>query len=140
MCLSEDCFGTPNSYIGLPSTATFKEFLLEVDKRRRSAGNRGLCSIEHHLCEQVSSCVVGLHEATINVLKLEEMASWYPCLVEDLSLSMDALRGNNWTPFSGRPCFYTPTGNCSDFPSERTPRTTSTRKTSTTSLQITRAT
>jgi len=91
-------------------SATFPEFV-EVLANKTGGLASNACAWDSHLCSQVSGCGYSLFDTT--VLKLEEQASWFPCLAKRLQLSERDLIGEQWNGFSSQPCFYTPDKNCS---------------------------
>eukprot|EP00933_Yihiella_yeosuensis_P018019 TRINITY_DN14957_c0_g1_i1.p1 TRINITY_DN14957_c0_g1~~TRINITY_DN14957_c0_g1_i1.p1 ORF type:complete len:314 (+),score=46.47 TRINITY_DN14957_c0_g1_i1:102-1043(+) len=93
-------------------TLSFEAFVDVV--AQRSFESRGdPCLIEKHLCSQVSGCAFGVHQLLI--LKLERQKDWFVNFAANLGLDNSKLFGNDWLQISGKPCFYTPTGNCSDM-------------------------
>ena len=121
-------------YLNLPHDATFTQFIesIHTNVRRRQ---QSLCQVDHHLCTQVSNCVVTTMKAkSLVVLKLEEQSLWFPRMVglQEMELqqrrqygyqggfwestNINILQNDGWLEFgSSYPCYYTPTGNCTDM-------------------------
>jgi hypothetical protein len=95
---------------------TLKEFVEFLHRAKVSAGNASMCMGDHHLCQQVESCVTTTFASEwVTVLKLEDQGLWFPCLVDRLHLNKSVLEGDAWMPFSQNPCYYTATGDCRDM-------------------------
>ena len=65
-----------------------------------------LCRVDHHLCLQSQGCLLG-GARRLQLLRLEHMQSWLPCLNETLGLTF--LEGDGWRRWKRQPCFY---GDC----------------------------
>eukprot|EP00976_Prorocentrum_cordatum_P069173 1179450-Prorocentrum_minimum.AAC.1 len=72
-----------------------------------------LCGLNHHFCSQVSGCTQTGRETTL--LKLELESQWFPCLAQKLHIGDAELEGEQWVKLMKKPCFYTPSGECSDW-------------------------
>lgn len=72
-----------------------------------------LCHLDHHFCIQ-SACLFKLRETPVRILRLEEQGRWFANFTRCMGVTPDSIVGEDWTPFSGKGCFYTPTSNCSD--------------------------
>jgi hypothetical protein len=91
--------------------------LLEADIK----AGKGLCGINHHLCSQTTLCLLPAltkrkaMPPMLFKIRLEDQAAWFPCLLQVTKSNMSLLHGEQFVSFSGTPCFYTPTGDCSDM-------------------------
>ncbi|KAK3284373.1 hypothetical protein CYMTET_7973 [Cymbomonas tetramitiformis] len=104
--------------MGLPSTPeSFTDFVRMINQKLSSGSSAAfpgsLCSINRHLCSQVSGCTE--EGKKITMLKLELQPKWFPCFAHTLGIGKDELEGDQWQIFAGKPCFYSPTKNCSDW-------------------------
>ena len=86
-----------------PSFSDFVEMVVNLTIAR------DICELDHHLCKQVQGCLF-TDAKSLRVLKLENEASWFSCLVEKFNLSSVELRGKQWLEWKHRPCFYTTKG------------------------------
>jgi hypothetical protein len=108
--------------LGFTRDMTFKHVVEHLVKKIK--GGTTLCGINHHLCLQMESCVTTTSTAEeVKTLKLEEMSVWFPCLLKELELNTTLLQGEQWTTFSHKPCFYSPTGSCDDMLRSQVPNT-----------------
>lgn len=80
----------------LPRSASFEEFMEAV---ARQAKRRPLCMIfvRKHMCSQLSGCLTCASGVNYQ-LKLEEQASWYPCLVRRYGLQK--LVSSGWSAYN----------------------------------------
>ena len=83
-----------------PSFADFVKLVEEATERY------DLCRVDHHLCLQSQGCLLG-GARRLQLLRLEHMQSWLPCLNETLGLTF--LEGAGWRRWKSQPCFY---GDC----------------------------
>ena len=65
-----------------------------------------LCRVDHHLRLQSQGCLLN-GARRLQLLRLEHMQSWLPCLNETLGLTF--LEGDGWRRWKRQPCFY---GDC----------------------------
>ena len=83
-----------------PSFADFVKLVEEATERY------DLCQVDHHLCLQSQGCLLN-GARRLQLLRLEHMQSWFPCLNETLGLTF--LEGAGWRRWKSQPCFY---GDC----------------------------
>eukprot|EP00239_Pterosperma_sp_CCMP1384_P003105 CAMPEP_0197852788 /NCGR_PEP_ID=MMETSP1438-20131217/21398_1 /TAXON_ID=1461541 /ORGANISM="Pterosperma sp., Strain CCMP1384" /LENGTH=210 /DNA_ID=CAMNT_0043466967 /DNA_START=320 /DNA_END=952 /DNA_ORIENTATION=- len=98
----------------------FHDFATQVQRKLQ---RQSLCQINNHFCSQVSGCTKNGKEVTL--IKLELESEWFPCFARKLQIGDDELEGDQWTEWAGRPCYYSPSGSCSDW-SHATPTPTHT--------------
>jgi len=112
-CVSASKYGCQSGYLGMSSETSFKAFVDSVEQKVARAGS--LCAVDHHLCQQVESCLTTTHVAQeVTIVRLEEQSSWFPCFVQQTGMN-STLLDNGWANFTGQSCYYSATGDCKDM-------------------------
>jgi len=97
----------------MKSNTNFTDFVNKIDHMVKRKGS--LCAVNHHLCQQVESCLTTtLIAQEVTILRLEEQSCWFPCFRKQIEMKSSRL-AKGWRKFSGHSCYYTATGDCHDM-------------------------